>query len=124
LIFDDAVQSTLGASTLRVARVSLGTLLAAGAVALYHWSVFREDRADGADRVPGPRSVLLIGAAPGAVARELARATGARVEARTLVGAESGWDVVRLMEVLAGHEDRDVVVLTEDTGYRVLDVTA
>ncbi|MFC8502361.1 DUF5671 domain-containing protein [Pedococcus sp. NPDC057267] len=79
--FDAAFRDTLGAATLRSARFALGILLAAAAVAAYHWTVYRADRAAAPTHRRGPRYVLVLGPHDPDLARTLARSTGGRVQA-------------------------------------------
>jgi hypothetical protein len=81
--FDAAFNDTLGAATLRSARFALGILLAAAAVAAYHWTVYRADRVAVPAHRRGPRYVLVLGPHDADLARTLARTTGGRVQAWT-----------------------------------------
>lgn len=81
--FDAAFNDTLGAATLRSARFALGILLAAAAVAAYHWTVYRADRVEVPAHRRGPRYVLVLGPHDADLARTLAGTTGGRVQAWT-----------------------------------------
>jgi hypothetical protein len=79
--FAAAFDDPLGAATVRSARFAIGILLAAAAVTVYHWSVYRADRAVAPARRRGPRYVLVVGPHEPDLARVLARSTGGRVQA-------------------------------------------
>ncbi|GAB3446282.1 hypothetical protein GCM10027517_28300 [Phycicoccus ginsengisoli] len=81
--FQAAFDDTLGAATVRSARFAIGILLAAAAVAAYHWTVYRADRTAAPARRHGPRYVLVVGPHDPDLARTLARSTGGRVQAWT-----------------------------------------
>jgi hypothetical protein len=81
LFLEAAFADTLGAATVRSARFAVGILLAAAAVAAYHWTVYRADRAAAPARRRGPRYVLVVGPHEPDLAKTLARSTGGRVQA-------------------------------------------
>lgn len=123
--FGDLVDGVLGAATLRAMRYGLGTIVAAGAVAVYHWAVFRHDRsvAEAAPGRTGPRSVLLVAPDDADGRRLVAEATGADVRLLPRVDlAPSGWDVDALVAALEGHDGEDLVVLVGPDGPRVVPV--
>ncbi|MHA6513241.1 DUF5671 domain-containing protein [Tessaracoccus sp. G1721] len=124
ILLQDVVAGSVSAATVRSMRYGLGTLVSAAAVSAYHGSVFRMDRATGVTtRARGPRTVLLIGAVGPEVDRDLARATGARVEVwGRLDSAADSWDVAALAEELAAYPGADVVVLGEGAGHWVFRV--
>ena len=127
--FTDAVAGSLGLSTLRLMRYSLGIIVAAVAVFGYHVAVFRADRRVPAaapsqeDETRGPRSVLLIGGPDGAPAA-LARLTGARVERWPLRASDgaSAWEVEQVALRLADYPGEDVVVTSDEDGPQIFSV--
>ncbi|HEX2153901.1 MAG TPA: DUF5671 domain-containing protein [Acidimicrobiia bacterium] len=76
IVFEDTFEGSLGAETLRSIRFALAILATTGAVAAYHWAVYRLDRQHGPIGHRGPRYVLLIGAADEDIAAAVARHTG------------------------------------------------
>lgn len=109
----------LGAETLRDMRVPVAILLATGAISGYHWVVFREDRAHAPAPEPprGPRYVLLVGPADGALAEAVARRTGARVDLWVRDdGGAPPWAVEDVMAAVGGTPSEAVAVLAGPTG--------
>lgn len=122
ILLQGVIDQQVGGATLRSMRYALGVLVAAAALSFYHGTVWREDRRIApARRETGPRSVVLIGPADPDLAREIARQTGARVQAWGRAGA-SPWSRDDLLVALAGHPGRDLVALSEQGGVRVLEV--
>jgi hypothetical protein len=125
LFFEDVVNGTLGVETLRRTRFAIGVLLSTGAIAAYHWTVYRDDRR----RLPtpvearGPRFVLLVGPADAEIAHAVARRTHGRVQAwaRTDDGA-APWSVDEVMAALEGVTADEVVVLRDAEGVRTIPV--
>lgn len=115
--------ATLG-TTVRSMRFGLGVLAATAAVAAYHWTVLRHDRAQLAERHPAlsaPRRVLLVGVAETDAVRAALVRAGARVEAWDAVGvtlAAPG----ELSDRLGELEGREVLVTAEGGGYRVVEL--
>lgn len=125
VLFEDVVDARLGAETLRRMRFCIGVLLTAGAVAAYHWAVYRTDR----ERLPtrarprGPRFVLLVGPHDPEIARLVASRTDAHVQAwwRTDDGS-AAWSVEEVTAVLHETDADDVIVLSDAVGVRAIPV--
>jgi hypothetical protein len=121
LLFADAVTATVGSSTVRSMRYPVGIVLAAGSVAAgYAVQLRRDRRLLPATHAPVARQILLIGPADPRVAHEVARATGATVQA-WWTDDGTHW---RLDEVLAAIQSQqsDAVVLADRDGLRVIPV--
>ena len=119
VVLDDAIRGTVSAETLRDARVPLGILLAAGAVSGYHWLIQRADRGVATPAtVRGPSVVLLVGPRDDALAREIRRVTGARVDTWPADGP--AWDGPGVLAAVAGVHMPRVLVLSDAQGLRVV----
>lgn len=117
----DVVDQQVSGVTLRSMRYALGVLVAAAAVSAYHGTVWGEDRTVvQARRGSGPRSVVLVGPSEPDLVHDVARQTGARVQVWGVAGP--AWDRPALLLALAGHPGRDLLVLAEEGGPRVLEV--
>lgn len=125
ILLQDVVEGRVSGATLRSMRYGLGVLVAAAAVSAYHGSVWREDRTTSRTLTPpttGPRSIVLVGAPAPGLAGELARLTGARVQLWSQAEAAEAWDRDALLTALDGHAGRDLLVLAEPDGPRVLEI--
>jgi hypothetical protein len=125
LFFEDVVEGTVGAETLRRMRFAIGVLITSGAVAGYHLAVYRADReqAPTALEPRGPRFVLLVGPVDPHLVRSVARRTHGRVLAWSR--ADDGtatWSVEGVMAALEETTDDEVIVLAEPGGPRVVPV--
>ncbi len=123
--FRDLVDAQLGAATLRSMRYALGVLVASAAISAYHGAVFQTDRAVVPnERLPGPRSVVLVGPDDPQLVRRLRHRTGARVEVWQLRDGATPpiWDEPAVLAALAGREGQDLLVITGAEGLRVLQV--
>ena len=125
ILLQDVVEGQVSGVTLRSMRYGLGVLVAAAAVSVYHGTVWREDRTvtvAQARSATGPRSVLLVGASAPELGRDIARLTGARVQLWLRREGSVAWDREALLAALDGHAGRDLLVLAEEDGPRVLEI--
>jgi hypothetical protein len=124
-LFEGIVEGSFGAETFRRMRFPVGVLLTAGAVAAYHWSVYRTDRehAPAPAEVHGPRFVLLVGPPDREIAHAVAHRTHGRVQAWSR--ADDGlpaWSVDDVMSALEGATAEEVMVLSGADGLQVIPV--
>jgi hypothetical protein len=120
IVVEDLLEGELGSATINSIAVPVSLILTAGAVAWYHFAVFREDRAIVPhDGVPTLREVIIIGSdgdvqvirdGTSAHVRAL-RAYGEAVEAATLDD---------VLTALGAETRARVVVVAEDGRYRVV----
>lgn len=123
--FRDLVDAQLGAATLRSMRYALGVLVASAAISAYHGAVFQADRGVlPVARLPGPRSVVLVGQDDPELARRLRNRTGARVEIWQLrEGATPpAWDELAVLDALTGREGQNVLLISDGERLHVLQV--
>jgi len=121
LLFEDAVTATVGSSTVRSMRYSIGIVLAAGAVAAGNAVELRRDRRLlPAGHPTGARQVVLVGPYEPELARTVARATGARVQLWCTADGSPGslQQVVDAVQSVAS----DVLVLSDAAGLRAIPV--
>ena len=126
LLLQDVVEGRTDAETLRRMRVALGVLLAAPAVAGYHWTIHRADRERAPEAVGtrGPTFLLLVGPPDRRIAREVARRTHGRVQAwsRTTDHGGRTWSADEVMAVLGETEAEEVIVLSDADGLHAIPV--
>ena len=115
IFFEDIFEGVFGSETVRGMRFSIGVLVTTGAIAAYHWSVYRSDRQVAPPTVRGPRYLLVVGQLETEARSDLARRTGGKVEIWNLVGAETTWTVDEVMTSVDafGPADEVLVVVRE-----------
>lgn len=122
VVLEDLIDGAMGTRTLYEVRVELALVITIGAVAAYHWRVFRADRALGAGPERLRRLLLVAGGDAGVLAAEISRRTGARVEVWRL--GDDGHDaadpdaVVGALDPIDGSEA--VVIVDGDGSVRAL----
>lgn len=122
-LVDDLIGAGLGSRTLHRMRFPIAVLVAAGALAAYHWTVYAVQRRCTTERVRGPGFVLLVGPSRSGLAHDVAAATGGTV--RTWVRADgvgAPWTSELVLSALEGCVAEEVVVLDEAEGPRVIPV--
>ena len=117
---EDLLEGDLGSATINSIAVPLSLILTAGAVAWYHFAVFREDRAIAPpEELPSLREVVAIGSGEDIAA--IADGTSARVQGLRIVGESIEADTID--DVLSALDDEThdrVIVIAEDDLYRIL----
>ena len=120
IVVEDLLEGDLGSSTINSIAVPLSLIVTAGAVAWYHFAVFREDRSIAPHaELPTLREVIVIGSSEDIAAItsgtnahvQALRAQGDAVEAGTLDG---------VLSALETETHARVVVVAEDGRYRLL----
>ncbi len=124
ILFEDLFGGEVGVATLRSTRFALGILATTGAIAGYHWSVYRADR----ERAPavgggGPRFLLLVGEPGTDVAHQVARRTGGRVTLWPRVdGQARPWSVDEILQAVGEAQGDEMVVVSHPGGLWVVPI--
>ncbi len=120
IVVEDLLEGDLGAATINTIAVPVSLIITAGAVAWYHFTVFREDRAIAphAD-LPVLREVVVIGSN-----EDIAAVTGgtdAHVQAFRVEGEPVETETLDdLLSVLDAEAHSRVVIVAQDGRYRLL----
>jgi hypothetical protein len=127
LTITDVLESSFGAETISAIAVPLALLLTTGAIAWYHFLVFREDRAttpEAAVRVLS--EVLLVSSDGGDLAAALESALDVPIRRLRQTGLTAhGQSVEDVLDALADGKDGRVLVLDRgEAGYDVVALEA
>jgi hypothetical protein len=123
LVLEDVLEGVVGAATVSDIAVPVALLLTTGALAWYHFLVFRADRAEApaAEKRRALREVILV-SSNGHGLREALTSAGTRVS--TMHGDGEPLHVESMEQVLTALESethpRVVVLETEEHGYEVV----
>jgi len=122
-IFNGILSSTFGNSTLNEMRFALGILISTGIVAGYHWEIYRHEKDVEVFFGSSTKSVLLVGPTNPEFVHTLKAATGAKITflERTDLG-DLDWPTDHVIELVNQSEDRDLLILLESTGVKVVPV--
>ena len=123
-IFNGILSSTLGNATLNEMRFALGILISTGIVAAYHWEIYRHEKDVEVSFGSLTKSVLLVGPSNPEFVHALKAATSAKIT--FLERTDSGdldWPTDHVIELINQSKDRDLLVLLESTGVKVVPVT-
>lgn len=118
----ELLEGTLRGTVLYDLRTALALVLTAGAVSAYHWAVYREDRAERAERAGPGRAVLLVGPEDPGLAERVAERTGSMVRHLPRLDAEPApVDPERVVAaILAAGAGRLLVVVEADGEVRAI----
>ncbi|NND02483.1 MAG: hypothetical protein HKN91_06830, partial [Acidimicrobiia bacterium] len=119
---EDLLDGNLGGGTFNDIAPALALVLTTGAIAGYHWVVFKEDRADTPAAIASPlREVILLGiTAPGAMAA-LAEQLDVRVRFWDRIDeVPAPLDVSSLAAELADVSEERVLVMATPGGYEIV----
>ncbi|MEA2023042.1 MAG: DUF5671 domain-containing protein [Actinomycetota bacterium] len=117
---EDLLEGDLGSATINSIAVPVSLIITAGAVAWYHFAVFREDRAiTPREELPTLQEVVVVGDSETVDA--IISGTSVRVQALRVAGEETEADTLDdLLSVLDGETHGRVMVVAEDGRYKVL----
>ena len=124
-LFEDILDETFGLTTITSDALPIALLLTAGALAWYHFAVFREDRTAAPDEErPTLREVILVSTDGERLAEAITARTGATVRPlRVVAGPIAAATVEEVLEALRTEKHQRVVVLADgDDGYDVMPI--
>jgi hypothetical protein len=120
IVVEDLLEGDLGASTINSIAVPVSLIITAGAVAWYHFAVFREDRSIAPhEELPALREIVVVGSGEDVTA--ISAGTSVRVQglrvADAPIEAETLDDV---LSALDAETHGRVVIVAEDGRYRLI----
>jgi hypothetical protein len=122
-LFDDIFKGNFGVDTFHRMRFCIGTLITTGAVAGYHWMIYRGERGQVPADLHGPRFVLLVGPKDPELMRVLAHHTGRRVQAWTRKDDDSEFgSVEEIMTILENTKEESIILLADSDGVRAIPI--
>ena len=123
-IFDGLLGPGLGTNTVNEMRFAIGILVSTGIVAGYHWEIYRNEQSVEVALAPSVADVLLVGPNDAQFVQTLKQATGARVNLLQQTDASDlVWPADQVIELVKQSKDRDILILLEATGVKVVPVT-
>jgi len=123
VIFDDIFKGSFGQETIRRIRFALSILITTGAIAGYHWLIYRSERELMAKGVGGPSLVILVGPKDAELARTVSRVTGGRVQSWTRKDDQVGtWSEDEVLRALSQSKDEAIILVAESTGMQLIPI--
>ena len=121
-IIEDVLDGNFGGGTIADMAPALALVITTGAIAGYHWTIFREDRED---EPAGLRSalkeVVLVGVGGDDLAREIRSYLDAKVRVWDRLDARSGdVDVPAVLAELEQQPHEQAMLIAWDDGYRIV----
>lgn len=122
-LFDDIFKGNFGMETIRRMRFALAILVATGAIAGYHWMVYRSERELIATVAHGPRFVLLIGPKDPELSHAVSRYTHGRVQSWVRKDDQGAtWVKDEVIHALEESQEESIILLADSKGMRVIPI--
>ena len=125
IVVENILDGTFGSTTTSSAAVPVALLLTAGAVAWYHFAVFRQDRTAAPDEErPALQEVILVCTDGEKIAEAIHARTGATVSLLSAIaGRTTTGTLDDILEALRTEKHQRVVVIAaKDDGYHVIPI--
>lgn len=119
---EDLLDGRFGGATIGDVAPALALVITTGAIAGYHWVVYKEDRDETPAAVASPlREVVLVGAANGNVAEAVSEQLDVRVRVWQRLDLEPApLDVAALVAELADQTNQRVMVIASPAGHEII----
>lgn len=123
VVFDDIFKGSFGQETIRRIRFALSILITTGAIAGYHWLIYRSEREFMVESEHGPRLVILVGPKDAELVRIVTKLTGGRVQSWTRKDDQTGsWSADAVVQALEQSEDEAIILLAESKGLQIIPI--
>lgn len=122
-LFDDVFKGSFGLETIRRMRFAAAILTTTGAIAGYHWLIYRGERQLMAIGLTGPRLVILVGPRDAELSRVVSKLTGGRVQSWVKKGDVVGeWDPDEVSKAVINSEDEAIMLIADPKGMHTIPV--
>lgn len=122
-LFDDIFKGNFGQETIRRIRFALSILITTGAIAGYHWLVYRSERDLIVTGAHGPRLVILVGPRDLELVRTVSKSTGGRVQLWIRKDEQGGsWSTDDVMHALEQSRDEAIILIAESKGIQAIPI--
>lgn len=122
-IFDDIFKGSFGQETIRRIRFAFSILITTGAIAGYHWLIYRSEREFMLAGVRGPGLVILVGPKDAELVRTVSKVTGGRVQSWTRKDDKVGsWSEDKVVQALEQSKDEAILLVAEPKGMQVIPI--
>lgn len=122
-LFDDIFKGSFGLETIRRMRFAVAILITTGAIAGYHWMIYRSERELMSVGIVGPRLVILVGPKDAELSRVVSKLTGGRVQFWARKDDQVGtWVQGEVINALKESEDDAIILIADSRGLQAIPV--
>lgn len=122
-LFDDIFKGNFGLETIRRMRFAIAILLTTGAIAGYHWMIYRSERELMTAASRGPRLVILVGPVDVELSRAISKLTGGRVQVWARKdGKVEAWDAEAVVRVLSESSEDTLMLVADPAGLQTIPI--
>ena len=123
-LFDALLNSGLGIETINEMRFAIGILISTGIVSSYHWAIYRHEKDVEVSFAPVISNVLLVGPKDLSLIQSIIQASGARVSyLQSEDSSDLTWPTQNVIDLVTQNKGRDLLILLEATGVKVVPIT-
>ncbi len=122
-LFDDIFKGSFGLETIRRMRFAVAVLVTTGAIAGYHWLIYRSERELISSGLLGPRFVILVGPRDTELSRAVSKLTGGRVQFWARNDEQAGtWVRDQVMDALKKSGDDAIMLIADSKGMQAIPI--
>lgn len=122
-LFDDIFKGSFGLETIRRMRFAVAILVTTGAIAGYHWLIYRSERELISSGFLGPRFVILVGPRDVELSHAVSKLTGGRVQIWARKDDQAGtWVHDQVMDALKKSGDDEIMLIADAKGVQAIPI--
>lgn len=122
-IFDDIFKGSFGQETIRRIRFAFSILVTTGAIAGYHWLIYRSEREFMLAGVRGPGLVILVGPRDVELERAISKMTGGHVKSWTRKDDPgASWSAADVFALLQKSNEEAVLIIIDSGGLQLIPI--
>ena len=118
-LFDDLFKGNFGLETIRRMRFAFSILVTTGAIAGYHWMIYKSEREITTAASRGPHLVILVGPVEFELTRAISKLTGGRVQQWARRDGKVGtWDTEAVLDAIAESSEGALMLIADPAGLQ------
>lgn len=122
ITFDDLLNNQFASSTFRETRYALAILLTNGAIAGYHWSIYRSERDVTVTIFHKGRHITLVGPEDEHIVQLLKEQVGGNIQLWISPDSGSPWNLHELVNLVDETEGDEILIINENRNLRALPI--
>ena len=122
LLFDDLLNNEFSSTTLRDTRFAIGILITNGAIAGYHWTIYKSEREVAVELFKRGRSITLVGPADEHIVQLLKEQIGGHIQLWVSPDSGTPWNLHEVVDLIDATEGSELLVINENHKTRAISV--
>lgn len=122
ITFDDLLNNEFSSGTFRETRYALAILLTNGAIAGYHWSIYRSERDVAVTIFHKGRHITLVGPDDEHIVQLLKEQVGGNIQLWISPDSGSPWNLQELVNLVDETQGDEILIINENRNLRALPI--